>query len=224
MEKVVKILKTDFVTHNVRRFVLEKPKDFEFIPGQATEVSINKQGWRDKKRPFTFTSLNPDKVLEFTIKGYYDHDGVTNKLHQLVPGDELVIREPFGTINYQGSGIFIAGGAGVTPFIAILRSLYRQDKLKGNKLVFSNKTSQDIILEQEFRGMFKDEDLILTLTREENPCYQHGRVNEEFLKERIKNFNQNFYVCGPPAMVKDLKKTLKELGANIDEIVFEGKG
>jgi hypothetical protein len=223
MEKVVRILKTDFVTHNVRRFVLEKPKDLDFIPGQATEISINQKDWKDKKRPFTFTSLPSDKVLEFTIKGYYDHKGVTNKLHQLQPGDELIIRKPWGTINYQGPGVFIAGGAGVTPFIAILRSLFQQNKIKGNKLIFSNKTSKDVILEQEFKAMFDQQDLILTLTREKNSCYEYGRVDSQFLNKYIDNSDQNFYVCGPPSMVKDLKRELKKLGANIDEIVFEGK-
>jgi predicted ferric reductase len=35
----------------------------------------------------------------------------------------------FGAIEYKGEGVFIAGGAGVTPFIAILRQLQADDKL-----------------------------------------------------------------------------------------------
>ncbi len=222
MSFVCKILKTDYVTHNVKRFVLEKPDGFKFTPGQATEVSINIPEWKNKKRPFTFTSLNDDRVLEFIIKGYYDHDGVTNKLHQLQPGDELIIRNPWGTINYQGPGVFIAGGAGITPFIAILRQLRSKNKINANTLIFSNKTEEDVILEKEFKQMFKDEgELILTLTREKNPCYEHGRVDEKLLKKSVDNFNKNFYICGPPQMVKDLKKILQNLGASTDEIVFE---
>jgi ferredoxin-NADP reductase len=217
-----KILKTDYVTHDVKRFILEKPKGFQFTPGQATEMSINLAEWKDKKRPFTFTALNDDQVLEFIIKGYYDHQGVTNKLHQLNPGDELIIRKPWGTINYQGPGVFIAGGAGVTPFIAILRQLRKENKIKDNTFIFSNKTEKDVILEKEFKQMFKDGGkLILTLTEEKNPCYESGRVDKDFLEEKVDDFNQNFYVCGPPAMVKDLKQILKDLGANMDEIVFE---
>ncbi len=222
MSNICKILKVDYVTHNVKRFILEKPDGFEYIPGQATELSINLPDWKDKKRPFTFTTLNDDQVLEFIIKGYYDHDGVTNKLHQLQSGDELIIRNPWGTINYQGLGVFIAGGAGVTPFIAILRHLRAKNELDGNTLIFSNKTRKDVILEKEFDQMFADQgELILTLTQEENPCYEHGRVDEDFLKDRISDFNQNFYICGPPPMVKDLKQILSELGASTDEIVFE---
>ena len=221
MKHICKILKTGFITHDVKRFILEKPKGLEYLPGQATDISINLPDWKNKKRPFTFTSLNQDKVLEFNIKGYYDHDGVTNKLHQLEPGDEFILRKPFGTINYQGPGVFIAGGAGITPFIAILRQLRVDNKISGNTLIFSNKTEKDVILEKEFKQMFNEDKLILTLTREENPCYEHGRINKEFLEEKIGNFDQNFYVCGPPPMVSDLKSILSDLGATTDEIVFE---
>lgn len=220
------ILKTRFVTHNVKSFTLEKPKDYRFTPGQATLVSINKKGWKSKKRPFTFTSLNSDKVLEFTIKGYPTskypkHRGVTEKLHQLKPGDQLIIQKPWGTINYQGKGVFLAGGAGITPFIAIIRNLFVKNKLKGNKLIFSNKKQQDIILEKEFKNYFSKNNLVLTLTQEKHKQYEHKRINKKLIKEYIKDFSQNFYVCGPPAFVKDIKTALKELGAQTQDLVFE---
>ena len=60
----------DKVTHDVLSIVTEKPHSFNFIPGQATEVSINKNGWQDEKRPFTFTCLPENDYLEFTIKIY----------------------------------------------------------------------------------------------------------------------------------------------------------
>lgn len=40
-EHIVKILNIDKVTHNVKRFQVEKPEGYTFNPGQATEVSIN---------------------------------------------------------------------------------------------------------------------------------------------------------------------------------------
>ena len=126
MEKTVKILMTGFVTHDVKRFVVERPAGYAFQPGQATKLSIHQPGWADKARPFTFTSLDEDLVLEFIIKGYFDHDGVTKKLHSLAPGHELILRDVWGTIAYKGPGVFIAGGAGITPFIAILRRLTHQ--------------------------------------------------------------------------------------------------
>jgi len=222
-EKAVKILMKEYVTHDVIRFVLEKPKGYEFTPGQATDVSINLPGWEREKRPFTFTSLNKDKVLEFVIKIYPEHEGVTKKLSELNPGDELIIGEPWGAINYHGGGVFIAGGAGITPFIAILRDLYENGEAEEkNKLIFSNKTSKDIILEREFQNMFEgnQENLIFTLTRENKQGYKNKRIDKEFLKENISDFNQNFYVCGPESFTNEISNSLKELGAKPDSLIF----
>lgn len=222
----VKILLKETVTHNVNRYIVEKPKGYKFTPGQATDVAINRTGWKKQKHPFTFTCLNQDKVLEFTIKSYdpeeyKDHDGMTWHLKDLHPGDELILEEPFGTINYKGRGVFIAGGAGITPFIAIFKDLHKKGRLAGNTLIFSNKTTRDIILQKEFENMFEQDNLIFTLTQEENPSFEHGRIDSLFLKKHITDFTQNFYLCGPPPMVKGLRKILNSFGAKIDSVIFE---
>jgi len=66
-QHIVKILGIKQVTHDVKCFRIEKPEGYSFVPGQATEVSINIEGWKDEKRPFTFTCLNEHPYLEFTI-------------------------------------------------------------------------------------------------------------------------------------------------------------
>ena len=149
MEKTVKIKEVKPVTHDVKQFIVEKPDGYKFTPGHATEVSINTEKWKNEKRPFTFTSLNEDDYLEFTIKIYPDHDGVTEQLGKLKSGDELIVRDTWGAIEYKGPGYIIAGGAGITPYIAMLRELKKKNKLDGIKLFYSNKSDKDIILKEE---------------------------------------------------------------------------
>lgn len=221
MEEKVKILMTEFVTHDVKRFITEKPRDYSFIPGQATEVSINRPKWDKEARPFTFTSLNSDKVLEFIIKSYPEHNGVTKEMHRLKSGDELIIKDVWGTINYKGPGVFIAGGAGITPFISILRDLKQKGEIEGNKLLFSNKTQKDIILEKELKEILGENQIVLTLTKEKKEGYENRKIDEEFLKEHVENMKTNFYICGPPEMVDSIKEILEKLGANADSVVFE---
>jgi len=220
MEHIVKILEIEKVTHNVKRFVIEKPDNYTFNPGQATSVTINSDQWKDDKHPFTFTSLNEDEHLEFTIKIYPVHNGLTKDLDQLKKSDELIIEEPWGAIQYKGPGYFIAGGAGVTPFIAILRDLHKKNKLKGNTLLFSNKTEKDIILKDEFEKMLGD-DFINVITDEKTDKYINQFIDRDFLEKHIDDFSKKFYVCGPPEMIEDLKKSLKDLGADPDALVFE---
>jgi len=214
MEHIVKILAIHQVTHNVKSFKIEKPAGYVFTPGQATDVSINKQGWENELRPFTFTCLNEDAYLEFTIKGYKDHKGVTN-LHLLEVGDELIIRDVWGAISYKGVGYFIAGGAGITPFIAILRQLKKDNKIQGNKLFFSNKTTADIILKDELLNML-GKDAIFLCTEEDK---QH--IDETFIKKEVSDFTRHFYVCGPDKMISDINDILKGMGVSPDTLVFE---
>ena len=217
-EHIVSILDITPVTHNVKRFTVEKPAGYRFIPGQATDVAVYKPGWEQELRPFTFTALNDWDHLEFTIKIYDDHPGVTHQLGQLQAGDSLRIHDVWGAIQYRGEGTFIAGGAGVTPFIAIFRQLQHEGRVGQNKLIFSNKTREDIILEREFREILGG-NFINTLTEEARPGYDHHRVDEVYLRAKIKDFRQPFYLCGPDAMVAGVKGTLEKLGG--ETIVVE---
>ncbi len=217
---IVKILKVEPVTHNVRRFTLERPEGLTFVPGQAADISINTPEMKDEKRPFTFTGLAEWDHLEFTIKIYTDHDGVTNHLGKLKAGDQLIIHDVFGAIRYYGEGVFIAGGAGVTPFIAIFRQLKKEGKLGNNTLIFSNNTEKDIILREEFTQML-GKNFINTLTQEETKSLDHRLIDAAYLKEKLPTFSSYFYLCGPDPMVLALQKTLISLGAESSKVIVE---
>ena len=220
MEHRIRVKAIENVTYNVKRFQCEKPAGYTYIPGQATDVAIGKEGWETEKRPFTFTSLTESPFLEFTIKMYHDHRGVTNELDTLQVGDELIIDDAWGAIEYRGSGYFIAGGAGITPFIAILRQLRKENKLAGNKLFFSNRTEKDIIIQAELRAMLCS-DAIFTITAGPSDQYYNGFIDESFLKTYVDDFSKHFYLCGPPKMEEALQDTLIRLGASPDTVVFE---
>lgn len=218
--QIVKVLKADYVTHDVKRFVVEKPPGFNFLPGQATEISINQPEWQDKLRPFTFTCANTVNYLEFMIKIYRDHQGVTSKLGGVNAGAELIIHDVFGAIHYQGPGVFIAAGAGITPFISILRTLHLTQQLDGNRLIYSNKTSEDVIINEELEGLLQD-DFVKVFTRENIVGFYGKRIDRNFLISTIRDFSQHFYVCGPDDFVVDINKQLLELGASPNTLVFE---
>lgn len=221
MSHTVKIISISPVTHNVNRYKVEKPQGFTFTPGQATDLTINQPEWKDKQNPFTFTSLNSDPYLEFTIKSYADsEEGVTDHLSKLKPGDEFIISDAWGAIEYKGEGYFIAGGAGITPFIAILRQLHKDGKIDGNKLFFSNKTQQDIILADELKQILGN-NVIFTTTEDKDEPGDHRRINADFLKAEVGDFKKHFYICGPDPMVKEISETLEKLGAKADSVIFE---
>lgn len=219
-EYIVKILEANFVTHNVKRFVVQKPMGYSFIPGQATDISINLPDWQNKLRPFTFTGLNKWDYLEFMIKIYTEHEGVTHMLSRINEGGELILHDVFGAIQYKGPGVFIAAGAGITPFLAIFRELYKNKQLHGNKLLCSNKSARDVIMAQELQEMLK-ENFVNIYTRENSIGFLGKRIDRDFLIDNISDFSQLFYLCGPEKFVSDIQALLLDLGAVPESLVIE---
>jgi ferredoxin-NADP reductase len=217
---IVKIKSIKKVTHDVLQIATEKPSGYSFIPGQATDVSINHDCWKEEKRPFTFTCLPDNDYIEFTIKTYPSHQSVTNQLLQLNMDDELILHDVFGDIAYKGEGVFIAGGAGVTPFISIFRHLQSKNEIRNNKLIFANKTKDDIILEEEFKNML-GKNFINILSDEKIDGYANGFITEDFLKANINDPSKYIYLCGPPPMMDAVEKILAHLKVNEKLIVKE---
>lgn len=219
MERV-KIINIEHLTHDVIKIIAEKPASVNYQPGQAVDISINQQNWEQELRAFTFTSLPDDEHIEFIIKIYSSHNGVTERMLLLNKGDELLIHDVFGDITYKGEGIFIAGGAGVTPFIAILKQLQKENKLGNNKLIFANKTKADIILEDKFRQILGD-NFINILSEEKIGNYEFGFISDELIKKHTNEHSQYFYICGPKQMIQLVEKHLFYLGIKESYIVKE---
>jgi len=132
----------------------------------------------------------------------------------------LIINDIFGAIAYKGEGTFIAGGAGVTPFISILRDLESKNQLGNNKLIFANKRKSDIILRSEFEAMLQN-NFTNILSKEKTKEYAHGYITEDFIKTHGNTLNSYFYLCGPPAMMDAVENQLKNLKVSDEHIVKE---
>jgi ferredoxin-NADP reductase len=220
MEKhIVKVLKTEFIIHNVKRFIVEKPAGYAFIPGQATDVAINKPGLEEELRPFTFTGTNDQDHLEFTIKIYQSHNGLTAKLLDINEGDELIIHDVWGAIHYKGPGLFLAGGAGITPFLAIFRELKLNGDLTGNTLFFANRKENDIFLHDELKQLFGEN--YVDILSEAIPPQEPSFIEMKMLKEEVMKGTDLFYVCGPDKFIEIMVENLMSLGVRKSHIVIE---
>jgi len=213
------------VTHDTNRLAFDRPDDLDYTPGQAAHVALDQDGWRDEVRSFTMTSLPGEDQLEFVIKSYpdddEDHGGVTARIGRLQPGDTVLVEDIWGAIEDKGDGVFIAGGAGVTPFIAILRDkLARNGTLEGNTLVFSNKAERDIILRDSFEKMPGLETRFLVTEEEDSPLHR-GQIDAALLKEHVTPGKDICYVCGPDPMLDDIAEALKSIDVPEGDIVME---
>ncbi|MBS1777424.1 MAG: flavodoxin reductase [Bacteroidetes bacterium] len=217
MQKL-KILNTQFLTHNVKQFILEKPTGFVYRPGQSGHFSINLPGWEDKTRPFSFTSLNDWPYLELIVKLYDNPQGVTYQLNKINAGNELLLHDVFGTIEYKGPGIFIAGGTGITPFISIFRALFYSRNLRNIGLIYSNHSDSDVIMGEELFKMLGAA-YVNVFTRQGVIGFRERRIDKRFLVETIRDFDTRFYVCGPKDFTEEISTDLISLGTNPQSLV-----
>lgn len=219
-EYIVKVLKTTYLTHNVKSFVVERPAVYNFIPGQATEISINTAQLKNELRAFTIVSDVEDEYLEFIIKCYTGHNGITERMLDTKPGDEWILHEVFGTLPFRGEGIFIAGGAGVTPFIAVFRHLHKQNSISRNILILANASKDDIICEDELTkhlgGNFIN---ILESEAEKNKGEKY--ITAAQISRHIKESTAFYYLCGPPPFMKHCLKLLQQLNIPDEKIITE---
>ena len=213
MKYTEKVTKLDWLAYNVVQLEVPKPDDFQFNAGDAVEIKLNGQ----EPGPFTMTNLPDDGKLQFVIRIYKDHRGKTEAISQLQPGDEIQFTEPFNTFKPQQRAIFLAGGTGITPFIAVMRAMHKAGTLDDCLLFFSNKTRRDLFLESELRDMLGQHYQNVITQDEQDPAY-YGNIDEGFLKSRINDLNRPVLVCGPPPFNKAMKAALLSIGVPKDNI------
>ncbi|RKF13960.1 flavodoxin reductase [Roseovarius spongiae] len=209
----------DPVTPDTHHLIFDRPEDFDFTPGQGVELHLQKDGWEEEGRPFTPVTLPHEPTLEFVIKSYPDHHGVTEQIAEMKPGDEVEMKGPFGAISDQGPGVFIAGGAGITPMIAVLRKqLHENGTLEGSTLLFANKTEADIIWRDYFESMTGLRTAFVV--DESSGDVPEGRLDRDFL-DRFVGSDSRCYLCGPPPMMDAVRTALHDLGVEDSRIVEE---
>ncbi|MBI2079401.1 FAD-dependent oxidoreductase [Candidatus Micrarchaeota archaeon] len=224
-----KITKISVNARGIKLFELE-PNDgvtLEFKPGQFVKI-FNKQ--KTVFRPYSIASTQKNKNLEFCIK--VGHDGVFTKyLNKLKEGDELWVEGPTGHFVYDGQSncVFIAGGAGIAPIIAMIRCIV-SNKIKGNfVLVYSNKRIEDIAYFDELNLIIeknKNIKVVYTLTQEAGTWTgEKGRINSEMIRRYVKEpAKNNWFICGPVQMIITLKDDIVRLGVKSELIKVEGWG
>ncbi|WP_276503650.1 hypothetical protein [Terrimonas pollutisoli] len=217
---IVKVLKTGFVTHNVNRLVVNKPHGYPFTPGQATAISSNQSALRNLSKPFSIVAVSGSEQFEFFIKNHTGYDGLTERLWKVRAGEELILHKPFGSIRYKGKGVFIAGGTGIVPFMAIFRELEMENQLAGNALLFANRSIADIFLKAELEEMLGS-NYVNVVETAEDPLMITGFIGSKLLKQYIHADDAYYYICGPDKFTIIMIRHLLGLGVDRSRIVFD---
>ena len=121
-------------------------------------------------------------------------------------GDRFVMGEPSGEFHYEtlrdkGHIVCIAGGAGITPFLSMAKSMLEGDEDYRMTLFYGARTAQAVAFKPELDAMAeRGLEVVYVLSDEEREGYEHGFVTAALLEKYVDVGEATFFLCGPQAM------------------------
>jgi ferredoxin-NADP reductase len=228
-----KVIQVDSPVPDVRVFRL-RPVSGDippYVPGQFFFLHrLDANGASILKRPYSVASAPSMAYLEFAIdmvKGQ-----MTSQLEKIRAGDILGVEGPAGHMTYKNeqNAAFVAGGTGISPFISMLRQITEKNIQGRFVLFYSTRTRDHILFSGELKALQKKHpgiEVVITLTRETPDGWagECGRVNREMLSRHVPTARElDWFVCGPPGMVKAIRECLVALSVDPKKLRMEGWG
>ena len=206
-------------TPDVKTFRVNAPeggKLFEHMPGQCAMLCVPGVG----EALFSITSSPTNKEYqEFSIK---ECGTLTNYLHNMSVGDEILVRGPYGnhfpveTVLKGQDLLFIAGGIGLAPLRSVINYvLDNRDDYGTVDILYGSRSADDLVKLKEIQEVWmkaKDVNVYLTIDREQEGWDGHVGFVPTYLKEIGFDTDKTALVCGPPIMIKFVLAGLEELG------------
>jgi len=202
------------IMQNAYSFTFTANKPLTWHAGQHGMLEISLPGGKTARRMFSLSSAPLENRI--TITTYWHGENASNykkALWSLKPGDIAKIRGPVGPMYIRdetANNILIAGGIGITPF----RSMLKEVELTGRDihatLLYANKSAEEVIFKIELDDFSKN---IKNLKVQY--LYSPAMISESIIEHSIgasKLQNTYFYLSGPPKMIKNYKKLLKDIG------------
>ena len=197
-------------------------KLFEHMPGQCAMVCIPGVS----EAMFSITSSPTNKEYqEFSIK---QCGSLTNVLHNLQVGDEVLVRGPYGnnfpvdTVLKGKDLLFIAGGIGLAPLRSVINyCIDKRDEYGTIDIVYGARSADDLVRLDEIKDVWMNVpgvNVHLTIDREQEGWDGHVGFVPNYVKELGLNVNKVALLCGPPIMIKFVLQGLKELGYTDEQV------
>jgi MocE subfamily Rieske [2Fe-2S] domain protein len=153
----------------------------------------------------------------------------------LKPGDIVTAIGPFGDFHLkptQREMVFIGGGAGMAPIRAHLSHLFETEKTARKvSYWYGARSKQEIFYEDYFRGLADQHpnfafQLALSSPLPEDEWTGHvGFIHEVVLAQHLRAHPHpaaaEYYLCGPPMLIKACTRMLAELGVPADHIAYD---
>lgn len=240
-------LQIDIPAYNEIRFSdLDIPEPYATVwrNQHVTElVSRNADAQPGRRNNYSLASnAQTERVLRFNVRiatpppGQDCPPGIgSSYVFNLKPGDTVTAIGPFGDFHIkptQKEMVYIGGGAGMAPLRAHLSYLFETEHTKRKvSFWYGARSRQEIFYEDYFEQLAKENSNFSFNVALSSPLpednwngltgFIHEVALERYLKEHENIQAVEFYLCGPPQMIKACTKMLAELGVKPQQIAYD---
>ncbi|MGV6845244.1 MAG: 2Fe-2S iron-sulfur cluster-binding protein [Lutibacter sp.] len=210
-------------------------KEYQFIPGQYVNLKAIVNGI-ELRRAYSICSTPFDKDLKIAVKAIKNGQFSTYATSQLKAGDQLNVTFPEGRFNLNVNSnqsknyVAIAAGSGITPIMAMIKTVLIKEPKSNFTLIYGNKTTEDTIFKTEIDQLLSDYpnqfyvQYVFSRAKEEQALF--GRIDEGIinftLNKKIKiNPIDDVFICGPEQLIDSAKSIFIEKGLDESQIHFE---
>lgn len=162
----------------------------------------------------------------------------SSHFHEAVQtGDILRVRAPSGAFFVDPDPahdiVLIAGGIGITPMLSMLQWCVDEQPNRGIYLYYGLRCGHEHVFKPQLVKLAASHpNFHLTVaysqpgsTDEPGRDFQHlGYVDLELIKNTLPHGQHQFYICGPPPMMRSLVPAIKAWGVAAADIHFEAFG
>lgn len=209
-----------------------------FVPGQFLTLEVPVPGRAPLVRCYSLSNAPGEPAYRITVKAEAKAAGEPSASGWLVrearPGGVLAVRAPAGNFTLGPSedpAVLVAGGIGITPFASMLLHLARTGARRPVHVFWGARRGDEAPLRREVEAAARAAGARLHVLYsqpgpDDVPGRDHeraGRVTLDVLRELVPPGERpyDFFLCGPPPLLRDLSAGLGTLGVPESKVHVE---
>jgi ferredoxin-NADP reductase len=201
---------------------LEVPDREDHWPGQHYVIKLTAEDGYTAQRSYSIASAPGDPLVELFVERLDDGEVSTYLADIVEPGDELEVRGPIGGWFVWGGdtpALLIGGGAGVVPFVSMVRHARALGRAELLRIAASSRTLEAMPYAEELQAA----GALIVLTREAHGIRPAGRLTAADLIP-LEEPDQTAYVCGSASFAESASQLLIDAGVPAQRIRIERFG
>jgi stearoyl-CoA 9-desaturase NADPH oxidoreductase len=177
---------------------------FDYQPGQYVGIGVDVDG-RFHWRSYSLSSppRRDRRLLTITVKAMPEGFLSEHLVRGLEPGTIVRLAPPQGDFVLPDPPperlLFVVGGSGITPVMAMLRTLHRRGTMPDVKLLYSAPTAETMIFRDELQTL---QEAHATFEMHEQHTDVHGMLDLQEVDVLCPDWRERqTWACGPPGML-----------------------